>query len=46
MTEGQFRLKPGAKVIPLAPGEVPKAPTAEEIKKAAADQGKRGRGGH
>ncbi|MFI4969579.1 MAG: efflux RND transporter periplasmic adaptor subunit [Lysobacterales bacterium] len=45
VTEGQFRLKPGAKVIPLAPGEVPKAPTPEEIKKAAAQQGARGRGG-
>ncbi len=44
VTEGQFRLKPGAKVTPLAPGEVPKAPTAEEIKKAAA-QSKRGGGG-
>jgi len=44
VTEGQFRLKPGSKVTPLAPGEVPKAPTAEEIRKAA-QQGTRGRGG-
>ncbi|MEO7064487.1 MAG: efflux RND transporter periplasmic adaptor subunit [Dokdonella sp.] len=44
VTEGQFRLKPGAKVTPLAPGEVPKAPTAEEIQKAA-KQATSGRGG-
>lgn len=42
VTEGQFRLKPGAKVTPLAPGEVPKAPTAEEIKKAAEQERKGG----
>jgi membrane fusion protein, multidrug efflux system len=35
VTEGQFRLKEGTKVNPLKPGEVPKAPTAEELKKAA-----------
>ena len=42
VTEGQFRLKPGAKVTPMAPGEVPKAPTAEEIKKAAQPGQRRG----
>lgn len=35
VTEGQFRLKPGAKVLPLAPGESAPALTAEELKKAA-----------
>ena len=45
VTEGQFRLKPGARVTPLAPGEVPKAPTAEEIRKAAEPGQTRGRGG-
>ncbi|GAA0711603.1 efflux RND transporter periplasmic adaptor subunit [Dokdonella soli] len=35
VTEGQFRLKPGAKVLPLAPGENAPALTAEELKKAA-----------
>jgi multidrug efflux system membrane fusion protein len=44
VTEGQFRLKPGSKVTPLAPGEVPAAPSAEEIKNAA-KKGTRGRGG-
>lgn len=39
VTEGQFRLKPGSKVIPLAPGQVPPVPTT------AAGQGKRGRRG-
>ena len=42
VTEGQFRLKPGAKVTPMAPGEVPKAPTAEEIQKAAQPGQRRG----
>jgi multidrug efflux system membrane fusion protein len=43
VTEGQFRLKPGSKVKALKPGEVPAAPTAEELQK----QGKKGqqRGG-
>ncbi len=46
VTEGQFRLKPGSKVKPLKPGEVPKAPTEEELKKAAqAKGGGRGRRG-
>ena len=39
VTEGQFRLKPGSKVIPLAPGQVPPVPTAD------AGQGKRSRRG-
>jgi multidrug efflux system membrane fusion protein len=42
VTEGQFRLKPGSKVLPLAPGEVPKAPTAEEVKKAGQPGRRRG----
>ncbi|RXR05169.1 efflux RND transporter periplasmic adaptor subunit [Pseudoxanthomonas composti] len=42
VTEGQFRLKPGAKVNPLKPGEVPPAPTDEELKKAAEGKGKGG----
>jgi multidrug efflux system membrane fusion protein len=45
VTEGQFRLKPGSKVQALAPGEVPRAPTAAELKKAAANSGRRGRHG-
>jgi multidrug efflux system membrane fusion protein len=48
VTEGQFRLKPGSKVKALKPGEVPKAPTEEELKKAAQsnkDGGGRGRRG-
>ncbi len=44
VTEGQFRLKPGSKVTPLKPGEVPTAPTAEELKKSADEQKKSGRG--
>ena len=42
VTEGQFRLKPGAKVTPMAPGEVPKAPSAEEIRKASQPGQRRG----
>jgi membrane fusion protein, multidrug efflux system len=34
VTEGQFRLKPGSKVNALKPGEVPAAPTADELDKA------------
>ncbi|MBD8882277.1 MULTISPECIES: efflux RND transporter periplasmic adaptor subunit [Rhodanobacter] len=34
VTEGQFRLKPGSKVNPLKPGEVPPAPTEADLKKA------------
>ncbi|MBD8871286.1 efflux RND transporter periplasmic adaptor subunit [Rhodanobacter sp. DHB23] len=46
VTEGQFRLKPGSKVTPLKPGEVPPAPTDAELKKAK-QQGQGGRrGGH
>jgi multidrug efflux system membrane fusion protein len=45
VTEGQFRLKPGSKVNPLKPGEVPPAPTAEDLKKAKQGGG-RGRRGH
>ena len=37
VTEGQFRLKPGSKVNPLKPGEVPAAPTAAELQKAKKD---------
>ena len=47
VTEGQFRLKPGSKVQPLAPGQVPAAPTAEELQKAKDGQKRQGgrRGG-
>jgi multidrug efflux system membrane fusion protein len=45
VTEGQFRLKDGSAIQPMKPGEEPKAPTAEEIKKAAAQGGGRRRGG-
>ncbi len=41
VTEGQFRLKPDAKVIALKPGETLPQPTAEEISNAT----KSGRGG-
>ncbi|MET0288563.1 MAG: efflux RND transporter periplasmic adaptor subunit [Pseudoxanthomonas sp.] len=41
VTEGQFRLKPGAKVNALKPGEVPPEPTAEELQKAADNKGGR-----
>lgn len=34
VTEGQFRLKPGSKVNPLKPGEVPPAPTDAQLQKA------------
>jgi multidrug efflux system membrane fusion protein len=34
VTEGQFRLKPGSKINPLRPGEVPAAPSAAELEKA------------
>lgn len=43
VTEGQFRLKPGSKIQPLAPGQVPAAPTAEELQKAK--QGNQQKGG-
>jgi multidrug efflux system membrane fusion protein len=47
VTEGQFRLKPGSKIKPLKPGEVPAAPTDEELQKAKKDGkgGRRGGGG-
>ena len=45
VTEGQFRLKQGSSVQPMKPGEQPKPPTAEEIKKAAQQGGGRGRRG-
>lgn len=44
VTEGQFRLKPGSKVIPLKPGEVPPMPSASELQKAGKQD--QGRGGH
>lgn len=44
VTEGQFRLKNGAKVNPLKPGQAPPEPTAEELE-AASKQGGRRRGG-
>ncbi len=37
VTEGQFRLKPGSKVNALKPGEVPAAPTADQLDKAKKD---------
>lgn len=43
VTEGQFRLKPGAKVLALAPGEAPPAPPAAEAAKAQAPKGMRRR---
>lgn len=45
VTEGQFRLKQGSKVIPLAPGEVPpmpKATSGKESRSASGGQGSRG----
>ncbi|MHC1480737.1 efflux RND transporter periplasmic adaptor subunit [Frateuria aurantia] len=46
VTEGQFRLKPGSKVNAMQPGQLPAAPTAEELKKAGASMRHgRGRGG-
>ena len=43
VTEGQFRLKPGSKVQALKPGEVPAAPSADDMKKAR-QNGQRGGG--
>ena len=45
VTEGQFRLKAGSKVTPLAPGEAPAAPTAEELAKLKAKAGSPSGGG-
>ncbi|MDQ1119425.1 MULTISPECIES: efflux RND transporter periplasmic adaptor subunit [Pseudoxanthomonas] len=42
VTEGQFRLKPNAKVNPLKPGQAPPEPTAAELQQAM--QGQRGGG--
>ncbi|MCF7750640.1 efflux RND transporter periplasmic adaptor subunit [Bacillus subtilis subsp. subtilis] len=39
VSEGQFRLKPGAKVTALKPGETPAPPTDAELKAAAQQQG-------
>lgn len=44
VSEGQFRLKPSAKVTALKPGETPAAPTEAELK-AAQQQGGGGRRG-
>ena len=44
VTEGQFRLKPGSKVQALKPGEVPAAPTADDLKKAKTDGQRQGGG--
>ncbi len=46
VTEGQFRLKPGSKVNPLKPGEVPAVPTAAELQKARKDTQGGGRRHH
>ena len=46
VTEGQFRLKPGSKVKALKPGELPAAPTADEMQKAKKNAAKGGRRGH
>ncbi|MDE2308826.1 MAG: efflux RND transporter periplasmic adaptor subunit [Xanthomonadaceae bacterium] len=46
VTEGQFRLKPGSKVKPLKPGEVPAAPTAAQLEKARKEGKSGGRHGH
>jgi multidrug efflux system membrane fusion protein len=45
VTEGQFRLKPGSKVIPLKPGQAPPAPTEAELKAATQGGDRRGGGG-
>lgn len=45
VTEGQFRLKPGRKVKPLNPGEVP-APAASVLSKPGADKGKQAASGN
>ncbi len=45
VTEGQFRLKPGSKVQPLAPGETPAPPSAADLAKAK-DAGRHGGGRH
>ncbi len=45
VSEGQFRLKPGAKVNALKPGETPAAPTEAELKAAQQQNGGRRPGG-
>ena len=45
VSEGQFRLKPGAKVNALKPGETPAAPTEAEMKAAQQQNGGGRRGG-
>lgn len=45
VTEGQFRLKPGSKVQPLAPGEVAAPLSAEELAKLKAAGGGAASGG-
>jgi len=44
VTEGQFRLKEGVKVIPLQPGQAPPEPTEAQLKAASEKRGG-GRGG-
>ena len=39
VTEGQFRLKPGSKVIALAPGQAPPAPPADDAEAKDKDGG-------
>ena len=39
VTEGQFRLKPGSKVIALAPGQAPPPPPADDAKAKGKDDG-------
>jgi multidrug efflux system membrane fusion protein len=41
VTAGQFRLKQGAKVLPMKPGEIPAPPTTAEMKAASQKGGRR-----
>jgi multidrug efflux system membrane fusion protein len=43
VTAGQFRLKQGAKVLPMKPGEIPAPPTTTEMKAASQKGGRRRR---
>ena len=43
VTAGQFRLKQGAKVLPMKPGEIPPPPTTAELKAASQKGGGRRR---
>ncbi|MDR6672071.1 efflux RND transporter periplasmic adaptor subunit [Xanthomonas sp. 1678] len=45
VTEGQFRLKPGAKVTALKPGQAPPQPTEAELKAAEHKQQRKDGGG-